>query len=55
MKEFYVVFTLGGNLKLVDKLLDSHELEIELYANTLDEAKALFKEHKKFLKAEGLL
>lgn len=55
LNEYFAVFTLNGNLKLVEKLLDSHELEMELYAKNLDEAKVLFKAHKKFLKAEGLI
>lgn len=55
MKEYYVVFTLEGNLKLVDQLRDSHELEIELYAESLADAKKQFTEHKKFLKSEGLI
>ena len=55
LNEYFAVFTLNGNFKLVENLLDSHELEIVFYCKSLEEAKAEFKAHKKFLKAEGLL
>lgn len=55
MTEYYAVFTLTGNLKLVTEVLDSHELEIEFYAQSLADAKAQFAAHKKFLKSEGLI
>lgn len=55
LNEYYAVFTLSGELKLVEKLRDSHELEIEIYAYDLDDAKEQFKAHKKFLESEGLM
>lgn len=55
LNEYYAVFTLSGELKLVEKLRDSHELEIEIYAYDLEGAKEQFKAHKKFLESEGLM
>lgn len=55
LNEYYIVFTLSGELKLVEKLRDSHELELEVYAYDLEGAREQFKAHKAFLKSEDLL
>lgn len=52
MKTYYIVETLNGNyiLKAEDKLRDTDCVEMELYAETLEDAKKQFKEHVKGLK-----
>ena len=55
LNEYFVVFTLSGALKLVTAMRDDYELEIEIYAKDLADAKKQFAAHKKFLKSEELI
>lgn len=52
---YYAVFTLSGNFALVDNLLDSHDLELEIYAENKEHAREQFTEHKNSLKKAGFL
>ena len=53
---YTAIMTLNGNLVLKpsEKVKETDEVEMEFYG-TEAECKAQFKEHKKMLKAEGLL
>jgi len=52
-----MVLTLNNNyiLRMEHRLKDTDDVEIEIYAENLTDALTQFKEHKEFLKGEGLL
>ena len=56
-EEYAVIVSLNGNfiLKSADKVKVLDYVEIEIYADSLEDAKKQFKEHKKILRKEGLI
>ena len=56
-KAYMIVETLNGNLVLKpsEKVKETEYVEIELYADSLEDAKLQFKQHKQELKEAGLL
>ena len=57
MKEYTIIITLNSNLVLKEasKVKETDEIEIEIYAETLEDAKKQFKAHKAELKKAGLI
>lgn len=54
---FAIIETLNGNmiLKPIEKVRELDNIEIELYADSLEDAKLQFKQHKKELREAGLI
>ena len=55
MKDYYIIMTLNGNLRLKETLKDTDCLEQEIYAETKELAKEQFKAYKKELKENNLI
>lgn len=56
METYFIIMTLNGNLVLKpeSKLRDFDSVELEIYAESLQDARAQFNAHKKQLKKDGL-